>query len=136
MSVRRRSERGSASLYVVALVGVTWLAGVAALLVGQALTARHQAAAAADLAALAAADHVLDGPAEACRHAESVAAANGAALGRCTIEGEAADVSVILLLRAFGPLRGLLPVSARARAGPADGTSDAGPAEAGPGRPG
>jgi len=119
-SGRARSARevGSASLYVVALAGVVWLAGLCAVTVAQALTARHQAAAAADLAALAAAEHVLDGPVGACAHARDVAGANGAALVRCTVQGELADVAVALPLRAFGPLRGLLPVRARARAGP------------------
>ena len=129
MSVCCRSDHGAASLYVVAAASVVWFAGLAAMVTGQALTVRHQAAAAADLAALAAADHVLDGPAGACRHAHSIAAANRADVVSCALDGEIADVVVQVSTPALGPVRGLMPITARARAGPTTADdADVGPA--------
>jgi len=131
------SDSGSGSLYVVAVVSVLWLVGLGAVVAGQALTLRHQAAAAADLAALAAADHVLDGAVGACGRAHEVARANGAALVRCTVGSEVADVAVAIRMRGLGPVRGLPPVRARARAGPTEiPQDDRGPAEAGTDRQG
>lgn len=64
----------------------------AALLVAQAVILRHRAGAAADLAALAAADHALDGRATACALAAEVAHAQGATVVTCAVTGEVADV--------------------------------------------
>ncbi|MFE6000684.1 MULTISPECIES: Rv3654c family TadE-like protein [unclassified Streptomyces] len=59
---------------------------------GQAVTARHRAGGAADLAALAAADRVLEGPEVACGAALKVALAQKAVLVRCAVHGGIADV--------------------------------------------
>ena len=55
---RRRvvaDERGSATVWVLALSGVLAAVGVAGVLIGAAVVARHRATSAADLSALAAA---------------------------------------------------------------------------------
>ncbi|MGI5481537.1 Rv3654c family TadE-like protein [Streptomyces lavendofoliae] len=83
----------------------------AVLALGQAVSARHRAGGAADLAALAAADRALWGAAGACGAAGRVARAQGAELVRCTVRGEIAEVAA----RArFGPYAPVV----RARAGP------------------
>jgi secretion/DNA translocation related TadE-like protein len=110
----RSSETGSAAVYAVLLLVLVSAAAGLTVAAGAALAVRHRAGAAADLAALATADHALEGAA-ACRHAAAIAAANGARLVRCAISGEVADVLVEVRL----PQRlGLPAVHARARARP------------------
>jgi secretion/DNA translocation related TadE-like protein len=121
----RPGERGSASVWVVALAGVLALVGLAAALVGVAAVARHRASAAADLAALAAAGSAVEGAADPCAAASTVAGANGAAVRTCTVDGAAvADVAVGVRV-ALGPL-GLREATARARAGPVTGPAGSG----------
>ncbi|MFH8571697.1 Rv3654c family TadE-like protein [Streptomyces sp. NPDC017993] len=60
---------------------------------GQAVTARHRAGGAADLAALAAADRAMEGRAVACAAARRVAAAQHSRLVRCSVAAAIADVS-------------------------------------------
>jgi secretion/DNA translocation related TadE-like protein len=95
------------------------------LTMGQAVLARHRAAGAADLAALAAADHWMDGGTAACAEADRVARAQHARLVRCAVEGEISDVSA-----ASG--RGPFATEVRSRAGPA-GPVVPGPAQDQPG---
>ncbi|MCX4818328.1 flp pilus-assembly TadE/G-like family protein [Streptomyces sp. NBC_01142] len=83
----------------------------AVLAMGQVVVARHRAGAAADLAALAAADHALRGTAAACAKAADVARAQGAAVVRCAVRGEIADVTAEASLGPYAP-------TVRARAGP------------------
>jgi secretion/DNA translocation related TadE-like protein len=90
--VRRRDDRGSATVWSLGAMGVLLALFAAALFMSQAVVARHRAGGAADLAALAAADHALDGPRAACRLAAQVAEAQGARLRRCEVEGEVAEV--------------------------------------------
>ncbi|MFD3790229.1 Rv3654c family TadE-like protein [Streptomyces cyaneofuscatus] len=78
---------------------------------GQAVTARHRAGGAADLAALAAADRALEGPEAACEAARRVALAQKAVLVRCTVHGEIADVVARSSLGRYAP-------AVRARAAP------------------
>ncbi|MFB6439084.1 Rv3654c family TadE-like protein [Streptomyces sp. NPDC056411] len=87
---------------------------------GQAVTARHRAGGAADLAALAAADRARQGPARACATAGRVAAAQHTRLVRCALRGPVADVTV----EAAGP-----PFTSRvrSRAGPPRAGVAAGP---------
>lgn len=75
---------------VAALVAVT----VGAVWIGSAVVARHRAQAAADLAALVAAQRIPAGSSAACRSAGTLAAAMGAVLLRCGIERLDAVVSV------------------------------------------
>ncbi|MBA4866563.1 flp pilus-assembly TadE/G-like family protein [Streptomyces sp. PSKA54] len=108
----RASDRGSATVWVVGAVAVLCLVFGAVLTMGQAVIARHEAGGAADLAALAAADHWMEGSTPACARAERVAQAQGARLVRCTVSGEISDVTAAA---------GLGPWTAevRSRAGPA-----------------
>ena len=119
MSLRSRvsGERGSATVWVVALAGVLAAIGVAAVLVGAAVVGRHRATTAADLAALAAAEHAVRGAPGACAAAGEVAGANGARLTACTVgDGAVVEVAVAVPVR-LGPL-GVSRAGARARAGP------------------
>ena len=111
-------DRGSATVWVLALCGVLVSLGAAAVLVGGAVAGRHRAEAAADLAALAAAGRAVSGAADPCAAAESVASANGAVLESCAVHpGAVVEVRVTVGVM-LGPL-GRRPASARARAGPA-----------------
>lgn len=102
-----RKDRGSATVWSLGLMGVLLALFAAVLLMDQAVVARHRAGAAADLAALAAADHALDGEPAACGFATRVASAQGAAVVGCTVTGEIADV-----------IARVGPAQARSRAGP------------------
>ncbi|MEE4546703.1 Rv3654c family TadE-like protein [Streptomyces sp. V4-01] len=102
-----RGDRGSATVWSLGLTAVLLAVFTAVLLMDQAVVARHRAGAAADLAALAAADHALDGEAAACRLAVRVASAQGATVLGCTLSGEVADV-----------VAGVGDARVRSRAGP------------------
>ncbi|MEV4493269.1 Rv3654c family TadE-like protein [Micromonospora coxensis] len=113
---RRRTDRGGATvcLLVVGLVFV--LVGVFGAAIGSARVARHQARAAADFAALAAAGLVLRGDAAACGAADELASANGARLTGCRLDGLDALVTVEVPVT---PLPGFhRAATATARAGP------------------
>lgn len=131
--VRRPSpqdaDRGSATILVLALAMVLVVAAGGAALVGAAVTIRHTAETAADLAALSAARDVLRGDAAACSTARRVAESNGASLRTCSVsnEGAASLVDVVVSVEAKGPLARLPPASAHARAGPVDPLSSGTP---------
>ncbi|MPY59470.1 Rv3654c family TadE-like protein [Streptomyces spongiae] len=108
----RRSDRGSATVWAVGAIAVLCVIFGALLAMGQAVVIRHRAAGAADLAALAAADHWAAGTDAACAAAERVARAQGTRLVRCAIEGETSDVTA-------GAGRGPFGAEVRSRAGPA-----------------
>ncbi|POX49390.1 hypothetical protein C3488_17535 [Streptomyces sp. Ru72] len=80
---------------------------------GEVVLSRHRAAGAADLAALAAADHWMDGGGKACAMAARVARAQGSKLVRCAAVGAVSDVTAAA---AAGPFT----TEVRARAGPAE----------------
>ncbi|QMU79938.1 helicase [Streptacidiphilus sp. PB12-B1b] len=89
--------------------------------IGAAVTARHRAEAAADLAALAAADRMLVDPTGACAAAARVATAQQSLLTSCVLHSDArldaVDVAVQSSVR--GALFAALPPAhGRARAGP------------------
>ncbi|MFF7644381.1 Rv3654c family TadE-like protein [Streptomyces canus] len=107
-----RSDRGSATVWSVGAIAVLCVVFGAVLALGQAVVVRHRAAGGADLAALAAADHWVDGQAVACARAEEVARDQGARIVRCVMVGEISDVTA-----ASG--RGPFTAEVRARAGPA-----------------
>jgi secretion/DNA translocation related TadE-like protein len=104
-------DGGSATVWVAMATTVLCAVFAIVLAMGQAVVARHRAGAAADLAALAAADHALSGTADACGRASRVARAQGAEVVRCAVTGEVADVTA---LARFGPYAPVV----RARAGP------------------
>ncbi|MFI1097483.1 Rv3654c family TadE-like protein [Streptomyces sp. NPDC020917] len=114
--MRKHGDRGSATIWSLGAMGVLLALFAAALFLSQAVIARHRAGGAADLAALAAADHALDGPQTACRLAAAVAQAQGARLRSCQVAGEVAEV-VAEVDRA----------RVRSRAGPADEPTPAAP---------
>ncbi|MEU6866312.1 Rv3654c family TadE-like protein [Streptomyces sp. NPDC046876] len=116
-----RGDRGSATVWaaLVAVVLGTVFGGV--LLLGQAVVARHRAAAAADLAALAAAATWAHGPESACAAAGRVARAQEASLASCTVHGEVAEV-------AARPATGPFTPTSTARAGPPLPSGTPGPA--------
>ncbi len=110
------SDRGSATvlaavLSLVVLVLLGWLVQL-----GAATAARQRAEGAADLAALAAAAHVTGGPELACAQAGRVTGGMRTRLLTCTPTGREVRVEVAGELP--GPLAGLQPPRARARAGP------------------
>ncbi len=111
----RCTQRGSATVYALGAVAVLTAAALAALGFTGLATAKHRAAAAADLAALAGASAVTGGGAP-CESAAEIAARNRASLTSCRVDGPVVEVAV----RVRGPsLLGLSPVlRASARAGP------------------
>lgn len=120
MSPRRRlcSERGSATLYVLAAAALLLSAGLAAGLVGEAIVARHDAGVAADLGALAAAASAPLSEAAACAVAGRVVRANGAQLTTCSLLGADAVVTV-QRAHSLPGLPGAM-VGVASRAGPAE----------------
>ncbi|MFF8291330.1 Rv3654c family TadE-like protein [Streptomyces sp. NPDC016309] len=108
---RAGADRGAATVWVAMAATVLCAVFGVVLALGQAVAARHRAGGAADLAALAAADRALRGPAEACRAADRVARAQGAELVRCRLSGEIADVTARARFGPYAP-------GVRARAGP------------------
>jgi secretion/DNA translocation related TadE-like protein len=111
-------DRGSATIWLAGLAGLIGLVTLAALVQGSAVIARHRAATAADLAALAAAARVPEGAGAACAAATEIAARNGGSLTRCVLSGDDVeiDVSRPLVLGRLGSWAAL----ASARAGPVD----------------
>ncbi len=119
MRRKRWGDEGSATVCTVFAAAALCAVFLALMGLGQAVTARHRAGGAADLAALAAADRAVRGPAAACAAAGRVAAAQHTRLVRCAVSGPVADVSVEA---GSGPFT----TQSRARAGPAaQGTSAA-----------
>lgn len=110
-------DRGSATVLVAAALGVTALFLCGALALVSAALASHRARAAADLAALAAADVLVHGlGGDPCDRAASVAADNHAWLDGCAVAGDAVTVTV----GSASSWPGLGAARARARAGPGE----------------
>jgi secretion/DNA translocation related TadE-like protein len=110
----RGDERGSATVVAVAMVAVLLCVTGAGAYVGSVLTARHRAQAAADLAALAAAQRLPAGPAAACAQAAAVARAMRVGDAHCGVDGLDVVVTVAVPVAFAGVAR------AAARAGPVD----------------
>ncbi|CAN3131141.1 Rv3654c family TadE-like protein [Mycobacterium sp. smrl_JER01] len=111
------AEGGSATVAAMLMVLVLLAVTSAAAVLGAAVSARHRAQAAADLAALSAAQRVPSGPAAACETATHVARSMGGQLIECAVD----DLDVIVRVGVAPALGGTLlaPASAVARAGPA-----------------
>lgn len=113
-------ERGAAVVWSLALVSLLLTVGLVTMALAAQVVARQRVAAAADVAALVAAQ-ALDDP---CGRAGSSAAANGASLTSCGQDGLDVVVEVTMpapavvarLLTLLGREAG--PVTASARAGP------------------
>ncbi|MFJ2090879.1 Rv3654c family TadE-like protein [Streptomyces sp. NPDC087901] len=89
----QRRDQGLATVWAAVTTATLCVVFAVILALGQVVVVRHRAGGAADLAALAAADRALEGAAAACRSARAVAAAQGAEVVRCTVQGEIADVT-------------------------------------------
>jgi secretion/DNA translocation related TadE-like protein len=101
------------------MMAVLMVLTVGGVVVGSAVIARHRAQAAADLAALSAAGHVVSGPESACASAASLAAAMSATMATCTVEE--LDVVVTVEVPVSLGRWGVHVATATARAGPAMG---------------
>jgi secretion/DNA translocation related TadE-like protein len=108
-------DRGSAAVVLLSVISAVLMLTVSGLLLASAVLASHRARAAADLAALAAADVLMrGGPARtACESAALVAAANLASVQGCIAAGTEVQLSVAVP----AAMRGLGVATARARAG-------------------
>ncbi|MFG2072013.1 Rv3654c family TadE-like protein [Nonomuraea maritima] len=113
----RAGERGSATLWGVALMGLLMAIAMAFATVGSVRVARHRVAGAADLSALAAARVAMVDPDGACDRASALAEQNGVRLIHCTLTGDVVDVWTSLPV--VVPLVGPRTLTGRARAGPA-----------------
>ena len=120
-------DAGSASLWALSLAMVLWVGVAGVVLAGVAVIARHRAATAADMAALAAASVIArselaggSGGSTACAVASATAVANRAVVTSCQVSDQVVDVTASVKVPALGVLTelGLGSVSARARAGP------------------
>ena len=92
------ADTGSATVWVLVLAAVLVAAGIAVTLVLGVVIAHRRVVTAADLAALGAAGRLVESRGSACRAAADVAAANGAALVSCRIEGGSVVVSVRVVI--------------------------------------
>jgi secretion/DNA translocation related TadE-like protein len=109
------AERGSGSVLMVAAIMVVVAATVVVGSLGSGYVARHRAAGAADLAALAAAEQLRHGVTDPCPTAHDVTVANGAALKECRVDGWEVEVAVTASIP--GGSRWLIDPVRRARAG-------------------
>jgi secretion/DNA translocation related TadE-like protein len=112
------SEHGAGSVLTIALIASVAALTALALPLYSALSTRQVVAAAADAAALAAADVAVGiHPGYPCVQAALVASANGAVLRSCELDGLIATVTVERILLG-------IPARASATAGPPRGESD------------
>lgn len=112
--VRPVVDRGAGSILVVALIAVAAAAGLSLATVAHGLARSQQVTAAADAAALGAADVLLGWvPGDPCAVAQRVAAAHAARLTECRSEG------LTVLVRVDASILGMTVVRS-ARAGPPD----------------
>lgn len=112
----RRQDRGAGSILILMAITVVMTALLAATVLVSGQLARRQAAAAADLAALTAANQLRNGHPDPCATATVAAEANGGTLSDCVIIGLTVEVQVTVPVTA---LRDWVPdQSRRARAGP------------------
>ena len=113
----RWRDRGSATVYALAVVALLAAVALGAAAVGGAVVARHRAMSAADLAALAAADALARIEPDPCAAAGRIASRHAVDLLQCTTTGMVVDVVV------GAPVRGVLGfglvAEMHARAGPA-----------------
>ena len=114
-------ERGSATVVVVAAVGVALVLLWGALALGSAVEATHRARAAADLGTLAAAQAIQLGAdaRTACAVGSALTARNGALARGCVVAGDGSVTSWVTVRASFSPPgTGRRTATATARAGP------------------
>ena len=118
--VSRRSDRGSATIWVLGFGAVILAAVGIAVARGSAVLARHRLERAADLAALAAAQQI-GRTGQPCVAASRIATANAATLASCAARldpsGRSGTVTVVLRGTVTVPLAGTRTLTARSRAG-------------------
>ncbi len=114
-AARAGREDGVATVLGAVMVAAIVVVAVMVIDVGAAVSARHRAQAAADLAALAGAASAID-PEAACAAADRLARANTGTLRACGVDGfeVTVRVSIPVSLSVFGPGEAV----AVARAGP------------------
>lgn len=117
MTAGRDRDRGAATLWAVGAIAAALAVVTVVITVGVATVARHRAAAAADLAALAGATRAQAGQVAACAAAGWVVDNMGATLRSCQLRGP--GVSVVVAVRPAGLAGVIGPAIGRARAGPA-----------------
>ena len=115
--VRRvRGDRGAGAVLVLAVAALLVLVAATSAAVIAVAVARQRAAAVADLAALAAAQHALRGQTAACSWAARTARADGGRIRSCVLLGDVAEV--VAEVRPPGAIGRLGVAVSRARAGP------------------
>ncbi len=112
-----RRQDGFVTVAALSLAFVLAAVTLLVTLVGSVAVARHRAAGAADLAALAAAGHALEGRQQACAAAERIARAQHAELEQCLLDG--LDAVVTVAVQPHGRLGQWGTARSHARAGPA-----------------
>lgn len=110
----RLRDDGVATVWAAIVITAVAALLAAVLGVGGAVAARHRAAAAADLAALAGAAHAWSGREAACAEAAAVAARMDVELLVCDLAG------LVITVRVARQVPGLGRAEASARAGPVD----------------
>jgi secretion/DNA translocation related TadE-like protein len=125
----QETERGSAAVLVVVMVGVLTALALGGSAIGGLMVGQRRAAAAADLAALAGAAALRPGlgslpTGSGCDRAARVSAENGARLTGCSIDGR--EVVVRVAVDVSNPFGGGWAVPGMARAGPAEPSARAG----------
>ena len=109
---RARAETGAGAVLALAMVATAVVFGLVGVSLAGGLTARQRVVGASDLAALVAADAASGAMAgEPCELATRVAAAAGAVVSSCQIDGLVVGVTVV------GSFAGI-PITSRSRAGP------------------
>ncbi len=110
------NEDGSMSVLAACALTALLVVVIAVLQVGSAVSGRHRAQSAADLAALAAAGALDRGVPDACATADTIAERMGGAVTSCAVEDwdVVVEVSITLPLGRFG----VRDAVASARAGP------------------
>jgi secretion/DNA translocation related TadE-like protein len=109
-----RGERGAGSVLVLTATMMIVVGLIVAASMGSGYAARHRAAAAADLAALAAATELSGMNGDPCGAAERISRANGADLRGCVVADR--EVEVVATVAISGPMRWLADPVRRARA--------------------
>lgn len=110
----REGERGSGTVLGLAAIAVVLILFASGAWIGSAIIARHRAQAAADLGALAGADHLRGGrpivdSRGPCRAAAAVVRGNGAEVRSCQVRGTTITVTVSVPagLPGLGSARGM-----------------------------
>lgn len=120
-----RDDRGSASLWVIAWIGLVWTVALTLMTAGTVRANRHRAQLAADQSALTAATVLTAHGLDPCTRARHTARVSGAALRSCALDPENGIAAVTTVITLSDRTR--LPtihITAKARAGPPQKSHD------------